>query len=385
MEYAKKGVEVIKLLEQSGHEAFFVGGFVRDYILGLTPNDIDIATNALPNQIANIFEVVNNGIKFNSVTVIYDGYSFETTTYRLDLAYADNRHPTYIIADSLIEDLKRRDFTINAMAMDKDFNIIDNFGGKEDISNKIIRTVYDPIKRFSEDALRMLRACYFASKLDFLIEENTFNAIKTCSYLVQSLSNDRVMWELEKIINSNYPEKGLRYLKISNILPYLLLFKDGINLILEKGYQKINWLEFLAICFYNNPLKIDEIHLKSGLGKKVREVIEIAKKTPKNDFSAHDLFDYGIELCKAANIINIYYKNSKDKCSQIGEIYNNLPIHSISELAIKGQDILDNFTLKNKKDIGEILKEIKEKVLANKLLNNRTDILAYVLKHYTKK
>ena len=385
MEYIKKGVEVINLLEQSGHEAFFVGGFVRDYVLNLAPNDIDIATNALPNQISNIFEVVNNGIKFNSVTINYDSYSFETTTYRLDLAYSDNRHPTYVVADSLIEDLKRRDFTINAMAMDKDFNIIDNFGGMEDIKNKIIKTVYDPIRRFSEDALRMLRACYFAAKLDFTIEENTFSGIRTCSHLVQSLSNDRIMWELEKIINSNNSVKGLRYLKTTNILPYLLLFKEGINLILDKGYQKINWLEFLAICFYNDPLKLDEIHLKSGVAKRVRDVIELAKKTPKNDFNSTNLFDYGIELCNAANITNIYWKNAKDKRSEISNIYNSLPIHSISELKIKALDILDNIQLKNKKDINTILNEIKGKVLSNKLSNEKDEILNYIMKYYAKK
>lgn len=385
MEYINKGVEVINILEQSGHEAFFVGGFVRDYILGLTPNDIDIATNALPNQIANIFAVVNSGIKFNSVTINYEGYSFETTTYRLDLSYSDNRHPNYVVTSSLVEDLKRRDFTINAMAMDKEFNIIDNFGGKDDLKNKVIRTVYDPVRRFSEDALRMLRACYFAAKLDFSIEENTFNAIRICSHLTQSLSNDRITWELEKIINSRYAFKGLRYLKTSNILPYLLLFKEGINLILDNEYRELSWLEFLGICFYENPLKIDEIHLKSGLGKKVKEVIEIAKKTPKNEFTAITLFDYGIEMCNAANVINIYYKNAKDKKSELEKIYEGLPIHSISELDIKGSDILNNFSLKNKKDINLILKDIKEKILTNKLLNNQSVILSYVEKHFAKK
>lgn len=385
MEYIKTGVEVINLLEQSGHEAFFVGGFVRDYILNLTPNDIDIATNALPNQVSNIFEVVNTGIKFNSVTITYHGYSFETTTYRIDLAYTDNRHPTYVVADSLIEDLKRRDFTINAMAMDKDFNIIDNFGGKDDIKKGLIRTVYDPIRRFTEDALRMLRACYFAAKLNFTIEENTLSGIRTCSHLVQSLSNDRVMWELEKMINSNFCEKGFRYLKTTNILPYLLLFKDGINLILDKGYQKLSWLEFLGICFYNDPMKLDEIHLKSGMSKRVREVIDVAKKTPKNDFNSTNVFNYGIELCNAVNITNIYHKNAKDKRSEISDVYHNLPIHSISELKIKAMDILDNITLKNKHDINVILNEIKEKVLLNKLSNTKEELLGYIMKHYAKK
>ena len=203
MSYLEVGLEVVSLIENSGYEAFFVGGFVRDYLLGKDANDIDIATNALPHQISTIFEVVNTGIKFNSVTIVYKGYYFETTTYRVDLDYNDNRHPTYKVADSLVEDLKRRDFTINAMAMNKDFKVVDIFDGQKDLENKIIRTVFDPMKRFTEDALRMLRAAYFAAKLDFVIEDETLLAMKKCSHLVQCLSNDRIMWELEKIINSN--------------------------------------------------------------------------------------------------------------------------------------------------------------------------------------
>ena len=385
MNYIEAGIEVIKLIEMNGYEAFFVGGFVRDYLLGVTINDIDITTNALPSQIANIFKVVNTGIKYNSVVVEYEGYSFETTTYRLEGAYLDYRHPTYEAGKVLSDDLRRRDFTINAMAMDKDFNIIDNFGGKDDLRVKLIRTVYDPVKRFNEDALRMLRACYFAAKLNFNIENETFNAIKKCSYLVQSLSNDRITWELEKIIDSDNPEKGLRYLKTTNILPYLVFFRDGINLILERGYTRINWLEFMGICFYNNPLLLNEIHLKSGLGKRVKEVIELAKKCPKNDFSSVDVFDYGIESCYAANTINIYYNKSKNQKEEILNKYNNLPIYSISELKVRGQEILDTYELKNKKDISEILKEIKEKVLTFKLSNDKEEILMFIKKHYSKK
>ena len=158
MTYLEAGIEVIKLIELNGYEAYFVGGFVRDYLLGIDSNDIDIATNALPNQIANIFQVVNSGIKYNCVTVIYEGYSFETTTYRLETAYKDYRHPTYEVGKVLTDDLRRRDFTINAMAMNKNLEVIDIFGGLNDLKEGVIKTVNDPQKRFTEDALRMLRA-----------------------------------------------------------------------------------------------------------------------------------------------------------------------------------------------------------------------------------
>ena len=183
MTYLEAGLEVLNIIEMNGYEAFFVGGFVRDYILGVESNDIDITTNALPSQISKLFTVVNTGIKYNSVTIIYEGYSFETTTYRLEGDYKDYRHPVYEVGKSLLDDLKRRDFTINAMAMDKELNVIDLFGGQEDLKNKIIRTVSEPQRRFSEDALRILRATYFAAKLGFSIELNTLNAMKKCCNL----------------------------------------------------------------------------------------------------------------------------------------------------------------------------------------------------------
>ena len=383
MNYFEVGIEVINLIENSGYEAFFVGGMVRDYILGMKPNDIDIATNALPEQISNLFEVVNTGIKFNSVTIVYKGYTFETTTYRVDLDYKDNRHPTYKVASSLVEDLKRRDFTINAMAMDKEYKIIDIFDSQKDLTDKVIKTVYDPMRRFTEDALRMLRACYFAAKLDFKIDDDTFNAIKKCSHLVQYLSNDRVMWELEKITNSSNPMVGLRYLQTTNILPYLLLFNDGINIILENGYQDITWNEFLAICFYNSLDNLAEIHLKSGISKEIREIVELARKTPKNDYSLVSLFEYGIDICLASNKVNMYCVKAKNQKEKIIVKYQSLPIKSVSELCVKGKDIIENVTFKNNKIISEVLLDVRDKILLGKLENEKEGILKYIKKQYS--
>ena len=187
MNYLETGIEVLKMIEMNGYEAYFVGGFVRDRLLGIDSNDIDIATSALPNQISNIFKVVNTGLKYNCVTIEYNGYLFETTTYRLEGNYVDYRHPTYEVGKVLTDDLRRRDFTINAMAMNKNMEIIDIFGGLQDLDNKVIKTVNEPQKRFTEDALRMLRAAYFAAKLGFSIEPETLFAMKKCSHMVQNL------------------------------------------------------------------------------------------------------------------------------------------------------------------------------------------------------
>lgn len=382
MTYLEAGIKVLEQIIDSGFEAFFVGGFVRDYILGVDSNDIDIATNALPNQIANIFKVVNTGIKYNCVTINYEGYTFETTTYRIEGAYTNNRHPSYIVGESLSDDLKRRDFTINAMAMDKNMKVIDLFDGLNDLKKGIIRTVYEPQRRFTEDALRMLRAAYFASKLGFEIDNETLLGMKSCSYLVQNLSSDRICWELEKLINSNYPKIGINYLIETNIAPYLSNFKKGIYLFNEKNLDKISWIEFLAICYFDDVTELSNIHLKSNISSLVTLAINVAKENKKNEFSRHTLFEYGLNTVLVANKVNVLLFGSKNRETYINHEYSKLPIHSMSELAVTGIDIIDNITIKENRMISQILKEVKLLVLNDKLDNSKESILKYIKKHF---
>lgn len=382
MTYLEAGIEVLKLIEQNGYEAFFVGGFVRDYILGNSYNDIDIATNALPNQISNIFKVVNTGIKYNSVTIEYNGYLFETTTYRIETAYIDNRHPTYIVGKALLDDLKRRDFTINAMAMDKNLIIIDVFGGKEDLKNGLIKTVNDPQLRFTEDALRMLRAAYFSAKLGFQIENNTLLAMRKCGHLIQNLSKDRICWELEKLINSPNQELGIKYLIDTNIAPYLGDFKTAIYLYAEKNLKALTWSEFLALCYYEKVDDLNELHFKSNVNSIVKSVILSARSKRKNDFDRMDLFDFGLDIILSANKVNHILHNSKDYSELIKKEFNKMPISSLGQLAVRGQDIIDSITITDNRQINIILKEIKRLVLFEKLDNDKECILKYIKKHY---
>ena len=381
MSYLEAGKKAIKTLKENGFEAYFVGGFVRDYLLGIEANDIDIATNALPNDIINLFEVITTGIKYNSIKIICDGYEFETTTYRLESQYLDNRHPTYSVANSISDDLKRRDFTINAMAMDENFNIVDLFGGKDDLEHKLIKTVFEPQKRFSEDSLRMLRAAYFASKLGFEIEKETLNSMKRCSYLVQNLSVDRVSWELEKIINSYNPLIGLNYLIEANIAPYLYNFKNAIFIYSKKLITSNSWPLFVAISYYDDIDALNYLHLKGNLAKTIITAINLAKECKKNNFTKLHLFEYGVLVVQLANDINKYIHNSKDYLN-IESDYNNLPIHKLSDLAIKGQDIIDNINLKDNRMINTIIQKVKELVINEKLENDKDLIIKYIKKHY---
>lgn len=199
---------IIKTLEDAGFEARYIGGCVRDTLLDRPIHDWDIASQALPEDVLRLFpHCVPTGIRHGTVTVLLDGVSAEVTTYRLDGAYHDGRHPDGVrFVRSLAEDLARRDFTINAMAMDESGAVTDLFGGREDLSRRVIRCVGEPETRFREDALRMLRAYRFAAQLGFSLDAQTQAAIRRCAPLCVSLSRERVREEAEKTLLSDRPE-----------------------------------------------------------------------------------------------------------------------------------------------------------------------------------
>ena len=200
---------IITRLEQNGYEAYAVGGCVRDSLLGRAPKDWDITTSALPDEIKKVFgRTIDTGIEHGTVTVMYDGEGYETTTYRIDGKYSDSRHPDSVeFSRSLEEDLKRRDFTINAMAYSDRRGIVDLFGGIDDLDDRIIRCVGNPIERFSEDALRILRAIRFSAELDFDIDDKTLDAAALLKDRLELINAERIHSELERLITSAHPEK----------------------------------------------------------------------------------------------------------------------------------------------------------------------------------
>ena len=200
---------IIDTLTDAGFEAYAVGGCVRDSILGRTPGDWDITTSAAPDQVKHLFtKTIDTGIQHGTVTVLEGKEGFEVTTYRIDGEYEDNRHPKEVMfTQNLIEDLKRRDFTINAMAYNETEGLIDAFGGIEDLGKKVIRCVGSPEDRFTEDALRMMRAVRFASQLGFTIEKHTKEAISKLSSNLAQISAERIQVELVKLLVSDHPEQ----------------------------------------------------------------------------------------------------------------------------------------------------------------------------------
>ena len=234
---------ILSSLQQSGFEAFAVGGCVRDTLIGRTPGDWDITTNALPEDIKKVFRhTVDTGIEHGTVTVIVypekseggekTAETYEVTTYRLDGEYTDCRHPDRVtFTGELKEDLRRRDFTINAMAYNEETGLVDLFGGKKDLSEKRIRCVGDPSERFDEDALRILRAVRFAAQLGFSIEEKTAAAVRQFAGRLRMVSRERIYAEISKLFCSAHPEKAS------------LLFELGLSEVIVPGFEKISLLQ----------------------------------------------------------------------------------------------------------------------------------------------
>ena len=200
---------IIDNIRSHGYEAFIVGGCVRDAVLGRIPGDWDITTSAKPEQVKEIFgKTVDTGLKHGTVTIIKHGSGYEVTTYRIDGEYLDGRHPeTVEFTPDLREDLKRRDFTINAMAYSHETGIVDEFEGMEDLKRRVIRCVGCAKDRFTEDALRILRAVRFAAQLDFVIEDETYKAIVKIAPNLTHVSKERIQVELTKLLLSDHPEK----------------------------------------------------------------------------------------------------------------------------------------------------------------------------------
>lgn len=199
---------IIKTIQAAGYDAYAVGGCVRDSLLGRQPNDWDITTSASPAQVKALFShTIDTGIQHGTVTVMLERRGYEVTTYRIDGEYQDCRHPKQVLfTDSLTEDLRRRDFTINAMAYNEEAGLVDVFEGVEDLKKGIIRCVGEPRERFGEDALRMLRAVRFSAQLGYVIEENTAEAIRELAPTLSNISAERIQAELIKLLVSPHPD-----------------------------------------------------------------------------------------------------------------------------------------------------------------------------------
>ena len=374
---------VIEQLEQNGFEAYIVGGCVRDMLLGLEPFDFDVTTSAKPEEIMGIFDkTVPTGIKHGTVTVIIDKEPIEVTTFRTESGYSDSRHPEKVeFVTSLAEDLSRRDFTVNAIAYNNRSGIIDCFGSMRDLESKTLRAVGAPSKRFSEDALRILRLFRFASTLGFAIDERTLDAALKQSDGLKNISRERIATELKKAVTGQNI-KAISPLIKSGALKFLGLNScpDFSKLEKLKKSPLLSLFAFLYLADCDIISVLDELKESNKNKKYAADMLKLLKlDTPETkidlklllgDFSYEILSDY-FELKEA--LTNDDLNRLKDLLSEISD---NQEPYLISHLNINGEE-LKSFGISGKK-IGETLELLKNHIITYPENNTKEKLLEFL-------
>lgn len=427
-------LNIISTLESKGFQCYVVGGCVRDMLMNITPKDYDLTTNAKPEDILKVFshyKTFDAGIKHGTVSVVMDNEVYEITTYRIDGDYLDNRHPSNVqFTSSLKEDLSRRDFTVNAMAYNPSTGLVDYFNGKKDVEYRAIRCVGDPEQRFSEDALRILRAIRFASIYNFTIECNTLNAIINKKKLLSNISMERVSFELSKILVGSSCDYVLRRFKdvFAVIIPEITtMFNFEQN---NPNHNKTLWKH--TVCAVKNidadPL-LRMIMLLHDIGKPISEkqdslgvshysghekissaVSSVILKRLKypNSFvdtavyliSIHDInikadkviikkllktmgeenFRLIIKIKRADILAQSSYKreekldNLQKTEDLFKEIVSNNECYSLSDLDVNGSDLI-HIGITQGKEIGETLNYLLNLVISDKCPNIKEELL----------
>jgi len=359
----KKAIEVLKKFSDNGYVAYIVGGYPRDYLLGIKTTDIDICTNAKPKEIIKIFDTeAVSDISYGSVRIIYKNALFDVTTFRKDIKYENNRKPVKIkYVSDLKTDLLRRDFTINTICIDLDGNIIDLLDGKKDLDDKIIKTVGNPRYKIKEDVLRILRAIRFASILGFNIDEKTKFYIEKNGFLLRNLSSSRKKAELNKIFSSKNKEIGRslilefkldKYLGIDN-LSEIVLCDDIIGI----------WSQL--------KLSIDY-----PFSKLEKESINNIRKMLTMEIDEYSIYKYGLYVSTVVgNIKGVSYK-------KINDIYSNLVIYSKKDIEINANDIVKALNSEPGSYLSKIFEDIERLIVYGKIENKRDKLLDYVVKNY---
>ncbi len=374
---------IIETLQKNGYEAYAVGGCVRDMLNGDTPHDFDITTSAEPETVISLFEkTVPTGIKHGTVTVIINGVPNEVTTYRTDGEYRDHRRPDSVIfVKSLRKDLARRDFTVNAMAYNKNDGLKDFFGGKQDIQNRILRAVGEPKRRFYEDALRILRLFRFSSVLGFNIEENTLKAALEYAPTLKNVSAERIYSELLKTVCGKNTAAlkpltdigGLGFLGLNTapdygILPLLNSADIKLFAFLYSGGAEVTAaLDFLRVPNKTKKAARDMLTLLNmPLPVSKPEIKEMLYLT--SPLSVENYFCY-----KAA-----YGENCENARNMLSEIIKNAEPYKISDLKIRGED-LKKLGISGR-GVGETLENLRRLVINDPTLNTKkrlTEAIAF--------
>lgn len=383
-----KAMPVLQTLESAGFEAYFVGGSVRDVLLHRHVHDVDITTSAYPEEVKKLFEKsIDTGIKHGTVTVLYGGERYEITTFRTESGYQDFRRPDHVtFVQNLDEDLKRRDFTINALAMDTRGEIVDLFDGLKDLKDHVIRAVGNPETRFHEDALRMMRAVRFMSQLEFRLEEETEQAIKDNHQLLKKISVERIREEFVKMGLGSHSRQAFQIFldtELSEDVPDFAGKRELLEIYPQLQFSPTTESNLWALIIILLKVPDDQISKfmrdwknSNAMTEKVERIIKMFDLIADHAPTDYELFEAGEDTL--INTIDIAHVLGQPISSEaLVDRYMALPIKKASELAIDGRFLIER-GMRPGAQLGHTLNKIRELVVSGEVENNQEAIGQYL-------
>ena len=380
---------IMRAIEDAGFEAYFVGGSVRDTILGHVIHDVDIATSAYPEEIKKIFNhTVDTGIEHGTVMILDHGEGYETTTFRTESGYQDFRRPDEVtFVRSLKEDLKRRDFTINALAMRENGEVIDLFNGLDDLDNHIIRTVGEAYERFHEDALRMMRAVRFAGQLNFTIEQKTLLGITENAALLEKIAVERIRVELEKLCMGQYVQLGMKPFvttKLYQYCPEMMTYHDALSRLSNTSIPELESdTEVWSFITYTLELNGSDCSHFLKAWKTSNQIIsdvlaihDVINAIMTNKLDEMVIYQAGLERSLVAQKLSVFFEG-KVAANVIKKIADELPIKSKSDLKVDGGKLIKQLGIKPGPLVGKLLDILENQVVRGILVNDEVTLIKF--------
>ncbi|HHT7815332.1 TPA: CCA tRNA nucleotidyltransferase [Streptococcus suis] len=386
----QEALPILEKIKAAGYEAYFVGGSVRDAILGRPIHDVDIATSCYPQETKQIFSrTIDVGIEHGTVLVLEGKKEYEITTFRTEEEYVDFRRPSQVsFVRSLEEDLKRRDFTVNAFALDEEAQIVDLFDGMTDLENRTLRAVGIPSERFNEDALRIMRGFRFAATLDFEIEPTTFTAMVETAPLLEKISVERSFIEFDKLLMADFWRKGLRAMidsKAYDFLPDLAGKSDELEAMLTSLTAEFRFSTseqawaMLFVCLGIDNIKsfLKKWKTSNDFQRSVVKLVEIYQLRQAGPVTKQICFKYGKEFLYLVEELRQAQGLVTDFAA-IDKIDQALTIHDKHEIVVNGGHLMKTFDIKPGPVLGELLKEVEFQIVEGQLENEEQAIMTFV-------
>ncbi|HDG5722093.1 TPA: CCA tRNA nucleotidyltransferase [Staphylococcus aureus] len=386
---------ILEQIQDNGFEAYYVGGSVRDYVMGRNIHDIDITTSATPDEIESIFShTIPVGKEHGTINVVFNDENYEVTTFRAEEDYVDHRRPSGVtFVRDLYEDLQRRDFTMNAIAMDTAYKLYDYFDGQQDINNRIIRTVGIAEERFQEDALRMIRCLRFQSQLSFDIAMETFEAMRTQMADIKFLSIERIVIELTKLMRGINVEESFNHLKSLKAFNYMPYFEQlDMNQINVTEPIDLELLIAIVSVKFDINYSLKPLKLSNRQVKDINQYIQIMNALPSiitKEQLKMFVYDYDTNLIKnvmvAADVLKANDIQGHEplivNLQTIDETLHRLPMHNRKDMMVNGGVLMAHLNAKSGPWLKDVLRQIEIAIVRGKVSNEETEILKWVDNH----